>query len=74
MKNTQQESHDDDLRPEYELGSMQLRRVGPGRTASTGPIVRLDSDVVEMFPDSQAVNEALRFLIRIAKSKQTALG
>ena len=28
----------------------------------------LNSDVVELFPDSRAVNEALRFLIRILQA------
>ncbi len=74
MKDTQREDLDDDLRPEYDLGSLQLRRVGPGRAAPDDVIVRLEPDVVEMFPNSRAVNEALRFLIRATKGKELALG
>ncbi|WP_138503421.1 hypothetical protein [Nostoc sp. PA-18-2419] len=33
-----------------------------------GLTVRLDADVAEMFPNSQAVNEALHFLIRVTKN------
>jgi hypothetical protein len=62
------EDPEDALRPEYDLAGLQLRRVGPGRETPEGPIIRLDADVVQMFPDSRAVNEALRFLIRIAKT------
>ncbi|MEG4171902.1 hypothetical protein QUA11_30670 [Microcoleus sp. S13_D1] len=29
--------------------------------------IRLEPDVAEMFPDSEAVNEVLRFLMRITK-------
>lgn len=68
MKDTSREDLEDDLRPEYDLERLQLRRVGPGREASDGPIVQLDPDVVEIFPNSPAVNEALRFLIRVARS------
>ena len=71
---TVDEDLDDELRPEYDVASLQLRRVGPGREASEGFLIRLAPDVAEMFPDSQAVNEALRFLVRIAKAKQPAHG
>ncbi len=66
---TKPENHpDDDLRPEYDLGSLQLRGMGPGRSTADSSVVRLAPDVVEMFPNSQAVNEALRFLIRAARA------
>jgi hypothetical protein len=74
MKADQRGPFDDDLRPEYDLESLELRRVGPGRDISGTRVVRLEPDVVEMFPDSRAVNEALRFLIRAAKTKHPALG
>ncbi len=57
---------EDELRPEYDLNSLQVRKVGPGRK-SFGDLVRLDPDVVAAFPDAAAVNEALRSLIEIAK-------
>jgi hypothetical protein len=33
----------------------------------------LDMDVARVFPNSESVNEALRFLIRISKEHQTEL-
>ncbi len=65
---------DDELRPEYDLENLELRKVGPGRRAPEGPMVRLDPDVLEIFPDARAVNEALRFLIRVTRSRDLALG
>lgn len=35
-------------------------------------VVVLDPDVVEVFPDAEAVNEALRFLIRVTRENQLA--
>ncbi len=58
---------DDKLRPEYDLRSLRVRKVGSGRKSFGGVNIRLEPDVAEMFPDSEAVNEALRFLIRITK-------
>lgn len=69
MKISQIGSLDDDLRPEYDLGSLLLRGMCPGRSTADSSVVRLAPDVVEMFPNSQAVNEALRFLIRAAREK-----
>lgn len=64
---------DDDLRPEYDLKSLRLRKVGPERKSFCGPTVRIETDVAEVFPDSESVNEALRFLIRITKENRSAL-
>ena len=63
---------DDELRPEYDLKSLRVRKLGPGRN-SFGGVVRLESDVAEVFPDAESVNEALRFLIRIAKENRPTL-
>ena len=60
----------DELRPEYDLRSLRVRKLGPGRK-SFGGVVRLEPDVAEVFPDAEAVNEALRFLIRITKENQS---
>jgi hypothetical protein len=54
------------LRSEYDLSHLRVRRVGPGRK-KFGNLVRLDPDVIRAFPDADAVNEALRSLIAIAK-------
>jgi hypothetical protein len=64
---------EDELRPEYDLRSLQVRKVGPGRKSLGGLTVRLEPDVAEVFPDSEAVNEALRFLIRITREKRPTL-
>ncbi|NMG21158.1 hypothetical protein [Brasilonema bromeliae] len=62
---------EDELRSEYDLKSLRVRRLGSGRK-SFGPItVRLEPDVAEMFPNADAVNEALRFLIRVMQEKQS---
>jgi hypothetical protein len=47
-----------------------VRRVGAGRKSFGGAMIRLAPDVAEVFPDSEAVNEALRFLIRITKENK----
>lgn len=57
---------EDELRPEYDLKRLQVRKVGLGRK-NFGDMVRLEPDVIEAFPDAKAVNEALRSLIDIAK-------
>lgn len=59
---------EDELEPEYDLKSLRVRSLGPGRK-SFGDIVRLAPDVVEAFPDADSVNEALRSLIRVSKDK-----
>lgn len=63
---------EDELRPEYDLKSLKVRKVGSGRK-SFGEIVRLEPDVVAAFPDAKAVNVALRSLIEIAKRSARSL-
>ena len=60
---------EDELRPEYDLSSLRVRRLGPGRKRF-GDVVRLEPDVAEAFPNAEAVNEALRFLIRVTRGNQ----
>ena len=60
----------DKLRPEYDLASLRVRKLGPGRKSFAGQVIRLEPDVAAVFPDADAVNEALRFLIRITKQNQ----
>ena len=67
MKNDKNHVEEGELRPEYDLESLQLRRMGPGRNKAGERSIRLAADVVEVFPDSRAVNEALRFLIRATR-------
>ncbi|HEX8068578.1 MAG TPA: hypothetical protein VF546_01415 [Pyrinomonadaceae bacterium] len=68
MKKVETASNDE-LRPEYDLRRLQVRKLGRGRK-SFGGVVRLEPDVAEVFPDADAVNEALRFLIRITRENQ----
>lgn len=64
---------DTDLRPEYDLATLQVRRLGAERKSFGSSTVRLEPDVAEVFPDAQSVNEALRFLIRITREKKQDL-
>jgi hypothetical protein len=64
---------EDELRSEYDLKSLRVRKVGPERKRFGGSTVRLEPDVAEVFPDAESVNEALRFLIRITREKKSAL-
>ena len=68
MKKVESEP-EDELRPEYDLRGLRVRRMGPGRKRF-GDVVRLEPDVAAAFPDAAAVNEALRFLIRVTKENR----
>ncbi|OWY68041.1 hypothetical protein B7486_28065 [cyanobacterium TDX16] len=61
---------EDDLRAEYDLKSLRVRRLGSGRKSFGATTVRLEPDVAEMFPSADAVNEALRFLIGVMQQNQ----
>ncbi|MCC7019666.1 MAG: hypothetical protein IT332_07920 [Ardenticatenales bacterium] len=63
---------EDTLRPEYDLTDLRVRRLGPDRQRF-GDVIRLDPDVAAVFPDAGAVNEALRFLIRITRDRDIGL-
>ena len=64
---------DDELQAEYDLKTLRIRKVGPGRK-EFGNMVRLEPDVVAAFPNAEAVNVALRDLIKIAKRSTRRLG
>lgn len=64
---------EDELRTEYDLRSLRVRKLGPGRKSFGGTTIRLEPDVAEVFPTSESVNEALRFLIKITKENKSAL-
>ncbi|MFZ4555957.1 MAG: hypothetical protein ACOYN8_06195 [Pseudanabaena sp.] len=61
---------EDDLRDEYDLKSLRVRRLGSGRKSFGGSTVRLEPDVAEIFSSADAVNEALRFLIKVMRQNQ----
>lgn len=65
------ETLNDDLKSEYDLKNLKVRKVGEGRRLLNQ--IQLDIDVAKVFPDSESVNEALRFLIRITKEHKTEL-
>ena len=53
----------DELRPEYDLKNLRVRKFGPGRK-QFGNFVKLEPDVAPVFPDDVTVNKALRCLIQ----------
>ena len=65
---------DDDLRPEYDFTQLPVVARGQGRKRAT-LTVQLEPDVAAIFPDSSAVNEGLRLLMRLiqkSSSEQSA--
>jgi hypothetical protein len=61
---------EDDLRSEYDLKSLRVRKFGPERKSFGKTTIRLEADVAEVFPNTDAVNEALRFLIKVVQKNQ----
>ena len=61
----------DDLRPEYDLKQLQggVRGKYAQRYHQEKNLVLLSPDVAQAFPNDEAVNEALRLLMKIAKSQ-----
>jgi hypothetical protein len=61
----------DDLRPEYDLSKLKggVRGKYARRFQQGTNLVLLSPEVAKYFPDEQAVNDALRSLVGIAKSK-----
>jgi hypothetical protein len=61
---------DDDLRPEYDLRQL-LKDGARGKYAerygTDMHLVRLEPDVARAFPTEEAVNEALRLVMKIAE-------
>lgn len=64
------ETIEDELREEYDLKSLRVRKMGAKRKSFGGTVIKLDADVAKVFPNAESVNEALRFLIRITKENQ----
>ncbi len=58
----------DDLRAEYDFDSLQDIARGSERERHFRTI-KLAPDVAEAFPDSESVNQALRLLLKLAKSQ-----
>jgi hypothetical protein len=64
-------SNSDDLRPEYDLSQLKggIRGKYYERATAGTTLVLLERDVAEAFPDGQTVNQALRALIKVARSQ-----
>ena len=67
------ENLNDELEPEYDFSKLKVRSIGAGRKLLQENQITLDVDVAKVFPDSEAVNQALRFLIRVTAEHQTEL-
>ena len=67
------ENLNDELEPEYDFSKLKVRKAGAGRKLLQENQITLDVDVAKVFPDSEAVNQALRFLIRVTTEHQTEL-
>jgi hypothetical protein len=64
---------EDELRPSYDFSKMPggIRGKYVERYRSGTNVVLLDHDVVQAFPTSESVNEALRLLLRVAQRQQS---
>jgi hypothetical protein len=74
MKQKQSTDENDNMREEYDFSNMKGGVKGKYAKAfeNTALTVLLDSDVAKIFPDSKAVNEALRTLARVLRSKENS--
>lgn len=59
------------MRPEYDF-SGAVRGVTAARYAKGANVVVVDPEVLDVFPDGAAVNEALRALAPVLRRRQTA--
>jgi hypothetical protein len=57
---------DEEMLEEYDF-STGVRGKYAQRYAAGSNVIILDPDLVELFPNSEAVNEALRLLVRLAR-------
>jgi hypothetical protein len=67
MKDPKLLENDDDMRKEYDF-SHAVRGKYAERFPQDVVMVTLDPDVAAAFPDADAVNEALRVLLKAAKN------
>ncbi len=70
MSKESKAERDDDLRPEYDLSKLAggVRGKYYRRGAGATNLVLIDADLVRMFPNSEAVNRALRAVADAAES------
>ena len=74
MKKEKNTELEDELRPEYDLSQLKggVRGKYAERYRAGTNLVLLSPDVAAAFPTDEAVNEALRLLLRVAKEQVTA--
>lgn len=72
MKSNRVTKDPDDMRKEYDFENMPGGIRGKYAKAFEGKatVVLLASDVAEIFPDSESVNDALRTLTRVLRETQ----
>ena len=58
----------DEMLPEYDFTNATIGKYAHRFAAPTPVMVELAPDVAPAFPDSDAVNEALRTLLRVVRS------
>ncbi len=70
MKKTDVEP-EDEMRPEYDFSQLKgkVRGKYAERYRAGTNLVLLEPDVAQAFPDAQAVNEALRLLMKVARTQ-----
>lgn len=71
-KNSTKKQDDYELRDEYDLSKMTILprgRFDPKRRIGTN-VVLLEPDVAKAFPNDEAVNEALRLLLKASQLTQ----
>ena len=64
---------EDELRNEYDLKTLKVRKMGADHRKFGDTVIRLDADVAEIFTSAESVNEALRFLITVTKDNQNKI-
>jgi hypothetical protein len=69
MNKNKTENLEDEMRPEYDISKLKGRVRGKyvERYRAGSNLVLLESDVQAAFPDAEAVNEALRMLMKVAR-------
>ena len=71
MKKEIHTTNDDELRPEYDFSKLEggIRGKYAERYQQGTNLVLLEPDVAKVFPTDEAVNEALRLLMKIAQTQ-----
>ena len=69
MNKDKNKNFEDEMRPEYDLSQLTGRVRGKyvERYRAGTNLILLESDVQAAFPDAEAVNEALRMLMKVAR-------